>query len=112
MNPPLLEQYSLVLMDIKRTSSRNDARYSQNDSGRNPKPQSRRFKSPLRSLTGVASRVTSIVSALNVALGRKTTIVPGMSDRAFARFSKGEHQEEVMRWNALAHQYGGLRSGI
>jgi hypothetical protein len=42
-----------------------------------------------------------------VNLGRKTTIVPGMSDRAIARASGGEHFEEAVRWSALAHKYGG-----
>lgn len=56
-----------------------------------------------------AQKIGGFFASMNVNLGRKRTIVPGMSDRAFARLSHGLHHDDVMLWNALAHTYGGTR---
>jgi hypothetical protein len=77
-----------------------------------PMPASMRTERLLVMLAATASRLSRALSSLNVALGRRTTIVPGMSDRAVARLSRGQHHEEIMRWNALAHQYGATRIRI
>ncbi len=58
-------------------------------------------------LVAAASKLNRMVASVDIAVGRKTTIVPGLSDNAIARLAKGPHHEDAMRWNATAHQYGG-----
>ena len=86
-----------------------DTTYGQNNTLRIPMPATKQSDSPLRQVVAFAQKVGGAVSSLHINLGRKTTIVPGMSDKAFARLAGGEHYEDVMRWNALAHKYGGTR---
>jgi hypothetical protein len=112
MNIPSLEQYSLLLMNIDNTHAKKNATYAENDAMHNPTPESRVFGRLLRRLAALASKVTDAIHACNITLGRRTTIVPGLSDRTIARLSTGEHLEDKVRWNALAHQYGGMRSRI
>jgi len=86
-----------------------DTTCRQNSTLRSPMPATKRFDNPLRSIVGFAQQIGGAVASLHIGLGRKTTVVPGMSDRTFARLSSGQHLEDVMRWNALAHKYGGTR---
>ena len=65
--------------------------------------------SHLAPIISMARRFGGIFAALNVILGRRTSVLPGASDRSVARLAAGEHHEDIIRWNALAHQYGGTR---
>ena len=64
---------------------------------------------PMRPVIDIARKAGAIFAALDVRLGRRASVQPGMSDRSVARLAAGEHYEDVVRWNALAYQYGGTR---
>jgi hypothetical protein len=89
-----------------------DTTCAQNSTLRIPMPASGRSARPTSLIASFAQKIGGVFCSLSINLGRKTTIVPGMSDKAIARLSKREHNKDimdVMRWNALAHQYGGQR---
>ena len=86
-----------------------DTTFRQNSTLRIPMPATKRFDNPLRPIVAFAQQIGGALASLHIGLGRKKTIVPGMSDRTFARLSSGQHLEDVMRLNALAHKYGGTR---
>ena len=74
-----------------------------------PMPASNRSERPASAIATFARKLGGAVCSLHINLGRKTTFVPGTSDRAIARLAHGPHREDIMRWNALALQYGGSR---
>ncbi len=83
-----------------------DTTCARNSTLRIPMPFAKRSESPIASF---AQKIRGIHAVLNANVARKPTYVPGMSDRAIARLANGQHYEDAMRWNALAHQYGGTR---
>lgn len=98
-----------IVFVTERKFTRMDTTCCPNNTLRIPMPATTRTDSPLRPFVSFAQKIGGSVATLHVKLGRKTTIIPGLNDRAIVRLARGEHHEDVMRWNALAHQFGGTR---
>ncbi len=78
---------------------------AQNTSLRIPVAEDRDTDGFLRVVNAMARTIGGTFAAVNVRLGRRTRVTPGMSDRSVARLAGGECYEDLVRWNALAYQY-------